>query len=106
MFVMRAVLSGSTGSTVMFRRSRSKPRPFAWSAGRRCRPRQGRAGAAHVRGVRASSRPTSIAFRILRPGICSSAHLLLDRAMSPRTVGLWQSIVELLQRLVGPGDKT
>jgi len=35
----------------------------------------------------------------------SSAHLLLDRAMSPRTMGLWQSIVELLQRLVGPSDK-
>jgi len=31
----------------------------------------------------------------------SSAHLLLDRALSPRTMGLWQVIVELLQRLLG-----
>lgn len=34
-----------------------------------------------------------------------SAHLILDRANSPRTVGLWQAIVELLRRLVGPGEK-
>ncbi|MBX3230158.1 MAG: zf-TFIIB domain-containing protein [Labilithrix sp.] len=30
----------------------------------------------------------------------SSSHLILDRAQSPRTVGLWEAIVELLQRLV------
>lgn len=35
----------------------------------------------------------------------SSAHLILDRAMSPRTVGLWQALIELLQRLLGPRDK-
>ena len=34
----------------------------------------------------------------------SSAHLLLDRATTPKTVGLWQALLDYLKRLVAGND--
>ena len=120
---MRAVASGSTGSTVRCKRSPSRPRQRA-SIAARPRRRSAREAAAPARapGACARSAPSCVAsathrtasssraWELFRCPDCagsfvprSSAHLLLDRVREPRAVTLWGAFVGLMKRLVGVG---